>query len=292
MSNIGSIGSTAADLLAAIRQQLLAKAGTSGSAQKTAGDDSDAIVGQLDGTGNSSGSTAASNQTTGNSSNGLSSGVLSVLIVLQEQQASGGGGASSQSGSSDPSGGGQQLFAALDSNGDGQVSKSELESAFTGAAGAAGVTTDQATQAADALIGKLDTNGDGAVSQTELAAGAPKGHHHHGSPSDAAGGGDPLASLLQTGSTSSADNSTSVTNADGSTTTTITYADGMKITLSTPATADSTDASSSTGTSAAGNDGSPTAPGQSPAEKLLAALIRLQEQAFQPQATDVASLAA
>jgi hypothetical protein len=146
--------------------------------------------------------------------------------------------------------------------------------------------------AADALIGKLDTNGDGAVSQTELAAGAPKGHHHHGSPSDAAGGGDPLASLLQTGSTSSADNSTSVTNADGSTTTTITYADGMKITLSTPATADSTDASSSTGTSAAGNDGSPTAPGQSPAEKLLAALIRLQEQAFQPQATDVASLAA
>jgi hypothetical protein len=85
MSNIGSIGSTAADLLAAIRQQLLAKAGTSGSAQKTAGDDSDAIVSQLDGTGNSSGSTAASNQTTGNSSNGLSSGVLSVLIVLQEQ---------------------------------------------------------------------------------------------------------------------------------------------------------------------------------------------------------------
>jgi hypothetical protein len=292
MSNIGSIGSTAADLLAAIRQQLLAKAGTSGSAQKTAGDDSDAIVGQLDGTGNSSSSTAASNQTTGNSSNGLSSGVLSVLIVLQEQQASGGGGASSQSGSSDPNGGGQQLFAALDSNGDGQVSKSELESAFTGAAGAAGVTTDQATQAADALIGKLDTNGDGAVSQTELAGGGPKGHHHLGSPSDAAGGGDPLASLLQTGSASSADNSTSVTNADGSTTTTITYADGTKITLSTPAAADSTDASSSTGTSAAGNDGSSTAPAQSPAEKLLAALIRLQEQAFQPQAADVASLAA
>ena len=36
MSNIGSIGSTAAELLAAIRQQLLSKTNTSSEAQKTA----------------------------------------------------------------------------------------------------------------------------------------------------------------------------------------------------------------------------------------------------------------
>jgi EF hand domain-containing protein len=287
MSSINSIGSSAADLLAAIRQQLLAKTGAGSEAQKAtaSGGGLDAIISEIE---SSSGNTAGqSNQTSGSSGNGLSSGVLSVLIVLQEQQSPSAG---AQAG---PPGGGQ-LFAALDSNGDGQISKSELESAFTAAAGSAGVTSDQATQAADALVAKLDSNADGSVSQAELAAGAPKGHHHrHGG--GAEGGGDPLAALLQPGSASTSgasasgsagasETSSSVTNADGSTTT-VTYADGTKITLSTPAAANATGASSDSTASA-------TAAPQSPSEKLLAALIRLQEQAFQSQSTNAASLAA
>src|SRR5713226_800603 len=123
MSSVNSIGTSAADLLAAIRQQLLAKTSTSSDAQKTSASNGglDAIINEIES------STGGSNQTTGTSGSGLSSGVLSVLIVLQEQQGADSS-ASSQSGSSasDP---GQQLFAALDANGDGQVSKSELESA-------------------------------------------------------------------------------------------------------------------------------------------------------------------
>lgn len=296
MSSIGSIGSTAADLLAAIRQQLLAKTSTSGDVQNVTGT-TDAAAGN----GDASASPAVSNQITGSGSNGLSSGILSVLIVLQEQQSTNATSTTSPSGAGDPSSGGQRLFSALDSNGDGQISKSELESAFTSVASAAGVTTDQATQAADVLVSKLDTNGDGSISQSEFAAGAPKGHHHHGSPAGGAAGGDPLASLLQSGAASSggsstatanADSSTVTTNADGSTTTTITYADGTKITLSTPATADPTSSSSSTGGSTASSDSSAATPTQSPGEKVLAALIRLQEQAFQSQSTDTTSLAA
>src|SRR5947199_4946096 len=148
MSSINSIGSSAADLLAAIRQQLLAKTSTSTDAQKTSasGGGLDAIISEIENSsGSASGSAGGSSQTTGSSGNGLSSGVLSVLIVLQEQQGSTVASAAPQGASGDPQAG-DQLFAALDSNGDGQISKSELESAFTTAASSAGVTTDQATQ--------------------------------------------------------------------------------------------------------------------------------------------------
>ena len=79
MSSINSIGSTAADLLAAIRQQLLAKTSTSSDAQKTSTSNGglDAIINEIES------GTGGSNQTTGTSGSGLSSGVLSVLIVLQ-----------------------------------------------------------------------------------------------------------------------------------------------------------------------------------------------------------------
>lgn len=297
MSGISSIASNAADLLAAIRQQLLAKTSTSGDAQKTSpsGGGLDAMISEIESSSaNAAGSAAGtSSPTTGSGASGLSSGVLGVLIVFQEQGVSGNNAAAH--GASGNSGGGQ-LFAALDSNGDGQISKSELESAFTAGAGTAGLTTDQATQAADAVIGKLDTNGDGSVSQGELAAAAPKGHHHHhhgGSPGGA-GGADPLAALLApasasaSGSASEAGTSSAVTNADGSTTTTVTYADGTKITLSTPVGANA----SSSPNAAATGDGATAGSAQSPSEKLLAALIRLQEQAFQSQPIGVASLAA
>ena len=113
----------------------------------------------------------------------------------------------------------EKLFGKMDTDGDGKISKSELEAAFTAAGGTA--------QQADAVFAKLDTDGDGAVSKNEFVA-AARGHRHAGSGQGAAGGGA-LSSLLN------ATSSDEVQNPDGSTTTTITTADGTKITITTPA---------------------------------------------------------
>src|SRR5258708_25973680 len=63
----------------------------------------------------------------------------------------------------------QKVFGELDTNGDGNVTKAEMEKAF--GADNKGL--------ADAVFNKLDTNGDGAISQSEFAAGTTKGAHHH-----------------------------------------------------------------------------------------------------------------
>jgi len=89
---------------------------------------------------------------------------------------------------------GQALFAALDTDGNGQVSQSELEAAFASAG------ADAST--ADAVFKKLDTNGDGAVSQDELGSAQPHHHHHHHHPAaaetaDASAAQNPLVNLLE-----------------------------------------------------------------------------------------------
>ena len=81
---------------------------------------------------------------------------MAALISLQGQPATG-------IGAQSPS----QLFAKLDTDGDGQISQSEFETAL----GADGVDT----SSADALFAKLDANGDGSISQSELAS-AKRGH--------------------------------------------------------------------------------------------------------------------
>jgi hypothetical protein len=124
----------------------------------------------------------------------------------------------------------KDLFAQLDTNRDGQVSKSEFESTL----GAGGTNLAQA----DDVFGKLDKNGDGSVSLDELTSALQgKGHHHHhhhAASSDGSSGSDGSSSdpLLQALSGAS---STQVTNSDGSTTTSVTYADGSKVTLISPA---------------------------------------------------------
>ncbi len=92
----------------------------------------------------------------------LSSGTLATLIALQGQGVQGQGGVNGQGG----------LFSQLDADGDGQISKSEFESAL----GKAGVDT----SSADALFNKLDANGDGSISQSEMAKARGGHHHHHG----------------------------------------------------------------------------------------------------------------
>jgi Ca2+-binding EF-hand superfamily protein len=94
----------------------------------------------------------------------------------------------------------QNLFSQIDSNGDGSISQSELEQAFTAAGG---------TKAgADALYAKLDPNGTGSVSEQQFAQGlanlsqlgptqgAPHAHHHHHHGGGGAGADDALTSLF------------------------------------------------------------------------------------------------
>ncbi|WJR76105.1 EF-hand domain-containing protein [Bradyrhizobium sp. NP1] len=152
--------------------------------------------------------------------------------------------AQSQSGSTDaapmsPADALKDLFSQIDANGDGQITKSEFENAL----GAGGTNVAQA----DDVFNKLDANGDGSVSLDELtkalkgAGGHNHGHHvgHAGGSGDGAGNAnaDPLLQAI-----SGASNNV-VANSDGSTTTSITYADGSKVTLTTPAASSSASAS-------------------------------------------------
>ena len=142
----------------------------------------------------------------------------------------------------------QQLFSMLDANGDGSISQSEFDSIF----GQNGDTTK-----ADAIFAQLDSNRDGNVSPDELTAalsgqgqGGQDGgqvqhhrHHHHGlggmgGASASTGGSSDANDPLSSNSSSdplSGDQSQTVTNADGSTTTTITYSDGSQVSMTLPA---------------------------------------------------------
>src|SRR6185295_2657083 len=69
----------------------------------------------------------------------------------------------------------QRVFSELDTDGDGKITQSELETDF----GAGN------KKLADAVMGKLDTNGDGAIDPSEFAAKTKKSlhrHEHHGGP--------------------------------------------------------------------------------------------------------------
>ena len=116
----------------------------------------------------------------------------------------------------------KDLFAQIDADGDGKITKSEFENAL----GAGGTNLAQA----DDVFSKLDKDGDASVSLDEMAAALKggKGHHRHHHVASGSGDGtdtDPLMQALQ-GATS-----TSTTNADGSVTTSLTYADGSKVTM-------------------------------------------------------------
>jgi len=106
-----------------------------------------------------------------------------------------------------------QVFAALDTNGDGQLNKSEFETLFGPGN----------TSVADAIFSKVDTNGDGEVSQNELAAALKAGEAKEQSLAGDSGS-----------STSQGEKTQTIANANGSSTTTITYADGSQVSVTTP----------------------------------------------------------
>ncbi len=180
---------------------------------------------------------------------------MRALISIQGQQRDPNSWISSQS---------QALFGQFDANGDGQISKSEFENVFGSGADMAKV---------DGLFNALDANGDGSISQDELTSAAEQSHAHHHHHHHVHGmGGRPSGALADLMSPTDLTGATSKTsaNSDGSTTTTITYADGSTVAMTTPA------ASSGSGSSGGGSGG------ESADANLLQSLIRLQAQLLSP----------
>jgi hypothetical protein len=150
----------------------------------------------------------------------ISAQTMSALLDAQSQSSA----ASTTGASKSRSSALKNLFAQIDGNGDGKITKSEFEEAL----GAGGTNLKQA----DSVFGKLDKDGDGSVSLNELASALkPRGHHHD---RDKAGDGDASGpgSFLKAVKGAS---STSVANSDGSVTTSLTYADGSKVTMTSAA---------------------------------------------------------
>jgi Ca2+-binding EF-hand superfamily protein len=169
----------------------------------------------------------------------ISPQTMSALLAAQSQSAT-----TTSPASGSPSDALKDLFSQIDTNGDGEISKSEFE----GALGAGGTNVAQA----DDVFGKLDSNGDGLVSLGEMSSALKgaggKGHHHHHQVAGSNGSGDSGSTGASSSDplTQALDAATTVTNSDGSTTTSMTLADGTTVTMTQPAatTASSTATSS------------------------------------------------
>jgi hypothetical protein len=242
-------------------QSLLAQATSGAGIATSTGNPLSELMQSLSGSSTAADPSASATAASSQSCPPFGSNTMAALISLQGESASG---VTAQS----PS----QLFAKIDTNGDGQISKSEFETAL----GSIGV--DSST--ADSLFAKLDTNDDGSISQSELAGAKPghghHGHHMRGGGAAQSGGGQ---SATASSSSTSADETTtqSTTNPDGSTTTTITYNDGSVVSMTTPvATQNSGGSSGGTGSQNNAN--------------LLERLIQLQSQLLSGAVSTISSL--
>lgn len=99
-----------------------------------------------------------------------STSALSLLNLLQSPAQSGTSGGSTSSANT-----GEAAFTAIDTNGDGAISKDELCKALFGTRQKTGETASGAnsqgvSSKTDTLFSKIDTNGDGSLSKEELAA--------------------------------------------------------------------------------------------------------------------------
>lgn len=251
-------------------QQLLAQGAAGASTAASGADPLSLLLQSISGPSASAGQTGSATAAAGPAASSacppFGADTMAALISLQGQ----------------PSDGGEmsKMFATFDTNSDGQISKSEFDTAFS----QAGV--DSATT--DAAFAKLDTNGDGSVSQSELAAAKTHhGHHHHHaegggeSQASASSGMNALDTLLSSAGADGATTKTA-TNSDGSTSTTISYVDGTTIDMTTPA--PSTNGGTS---SAATSNGTGT---QSNAN-LLEQLIQLQSQLLTAAASTLSAIA-
>jgi hypothetical protein len=123
----------------------------------------------------------AGNALTGTDPSKLSDRILAVLVELQQQSSAGdsqpGGADDAAAAPASPIGNPiQQLFSAMDGDGDGGINQSEMETYIQ----AHGGTQNQA----DELFSALDRNDSGSLSETQLAGDVAPGHrayhsHHH-----------------------------------------------------------------------------------------------------------------
>jgi Ca2+-binding EF-hand superfamily protein len=151
--------------------------------------------------------TKADNSLTGTGLSTLSDQVLGALVMMQGQQGAASDANSSNQGS-DPL---QQAFSQMDSDGDGSISKSELETVVKSAGG----TADEADTVYSA-IGGTDTAG---ISQSQFgdalkAGGPPPGGPPPGSPPDGTGPGKARSANDGSGSSTAVFNALD-TNKDG-----------------------------------------------------------------------------
>jgi Ca2+-binding EF-hand superfamily protein len=141
------------------------------------------------------------NALTGSSTAGLTSETLDALMTLQQLD-----GTSSSTSSSSTSNPVQQLFSAMDTNGDGTVSQSEMESYVEGVGGTQAQADslynaiNQTAPAGSTTGGITESQMASAASQGSQTQAAQGGHHHHHHHAQGAGGNqaDNVAnSLLQ-----------------------------------------------------------------------------------------------
>jgi Ca2+-binding EF-hand superfamily protein len=172
--------------------------------QSTSNDNTSAFS-QTAGSASCEGASPANNTLTGTGSASISSQILNLLIQLQQQAGSSAGSSASSTTSASTSTMANpidQLFSSLDTNGDGEISQSEMEGAIENLGG----TQDQA----DALYSQLSQNGSSGIDEQQLAsAAAPQhgggSHHHH----HHVGGADQAANSLMQMMDSNGDGSVS-----------------------------------------------------------------------------------
>jgi len=193
ISGIGSYGAgSPSQLLAALLSKLdSTQSATNATSTNSTSSSTDSTVSD----------SSTDNSLTGSGKGDLSAQILGLLMMMQNDPNASGSATSSTSTSSstsaDPL---AKLVSAIDTDGDGSITKSEMESYITGKGGTGkGGTAGQA----DSLFSALDQNGSESLTQTQLASdlqnasqsqapGGTHGHHHHGGPPSA----DDVASKL------------------------------------------------------------------------------------------------
>lgn len=172
--SIAGVGSHSGASLSQMLSSLLSRLDTtSASSTSTTSDDT--------GSGSATPVSGSDTSLTGPNKPSLSSMILGTLIGMQQQQS---GGGTSQTGDPSSSDAVQSLFTAMDSDGDGSVSQSELEGYIEQQGG----TQNQADQ----LYSMLDASGDSGISESTLQSDAPQGPPPGGPPPGGMGGGHHL----------------------------------------------------------------------------------------------------
>lgn len=123
------------------------------------------------------------------------------------------------------------LFSQLDADGNAQISQTEFETALA--------TAGTDTAEADKVFGKMDEDADGSVSSDEMCAALLKGSHRNGQhyfPVTLRDRSSGPRDANVPASNPNAVSSSSVANSDGTTTTSLIYADGSKAMMRSAAT--------------------------------------------------------